>query len=73
MSQDNLYNLLQHTRSVFEINNLNPNLLDNIQTFEEYKNIIEITFGWDSEQTLYLFEGYFRKNERSVDHIKIVK
>lgn len=69
MSQGNIGNLIDHTKSVFETNNINPNLLDNVQTFEEYKDVINNTFGWDSEQTIYLFEGYFRKEER-IDLLK---
>jgi hypothetical protein len=67
---DSINSLVNHTKIVFEANNINPNKLDNVTTFEEYKTIIDSVFGWNSDQTVFLLDGFFRRDEREIDKIK---
>jgi hypothetical protein len=65
MDAVHLQSLITYTRVVLETNNINPHILDNIQTIDEYYNVIDVLWGWNSTQTYHLMDGYYRYPQRT--------
>jgi hypothetical protein len=65
---EKLNDLLNYTKNVFQANNITESL-DNVNDFGGLKTVLDKVWGWDSDNTIYLFEGYYRRSERENNKI----
>lgn len=58
--------IIKHTRKAFEANNIHQQLPDKM-SFDEFKMAINAVWGWESDATYYMLDGFYRHQQRLIN------